>query len=160
VVLSSTGWSGPILVPVLALSFSPALVVYNGLLYVFHQGGPGGGVNGDGQLHYAVFDGTNWSADIPLNIAMSYTPSAVAWADGISVFHHGPNYDGTLSYVFSPRWPTLGRRYTSSGPSSGALTRLCRLLILSAQNPAELRHDHGQLRRAISTHRVAHSTSI
>jgi hypothetical protein len=101
-VLSDTGWSGPILVPVLALSRSPAPVVYNGLLYVFHQGGPGGLGDGDGQLHYAVFNGTNWSADIPLDIGMSFTPSAVAWARGISVFHHGPNHDGTLSYVFSP----------------------------------------------------------
>jgi len=101
-------WGGDTLVPVLALSAEPSAVVYNGLLYVFHQGGPGGfgvgvpGYGGDGQLHYAVFDGTNWSADIPLNIAMSHSPSAVAWAGGIAVFHQGPNSDGQLYYTFSP----------------------------------------------------------
>ena len=69
------------------------------LLYVFHQAG---GDGADGQLRYAVFDGTSWSADIPLNIAMSHSPSAVAWAGGIAVFHQGPNSDGQLYYTFSP----------------------------------------------------------
>jgi hypothetical protein len=102
VVGSGTGWSLPTLVPVLALSYRPSAVAYNGLLYLFHQGGAPGGTSGDGQLRYTVFDGTNWSADIPLNIAMSHAPSAVAWAGGISVFHQGPNFDGQLYYTFSP----------------------------------------------------------
>src|SRR6516164_5669485 len=68
------------------------------LLYVFHQAG---GDGADGQLRYAVFDGTSWSADIPLNIAMSESPAAVPWAGGITVFHQGSNYDGQLLYTFS-----------------------------------------------------------
>ena len=66
------------------------------LLYVFHMGG-----EVDGQLRYAVFDGKSWSADIPLNIAMSGSPSAVVWAGGITVFHQG-NGDGHLWYTYSP----------------------------------------------------------
>ena len=75
------------------------------LLYVFHQAG---GDGADGQLRYAVFDGTSWSADIPLNIAMSESPAAVPWAGGITVFHQGSNYDGQLYYTFSPDGATWG----------------------------------------------------
>jgi hypothetical protein len=79
------------------MSESPSAVVYNGLLYVFHQG------SGDnGQLWYSAFDGANWAED-PLvqNVNMAGSPAAVAWAAGITVFHQG-NGDGQLSYTYSP----------------------------------------------------------
>jgi lysophospholipase L1-like esterase len=57
---------------------------------------------GDGHLGYSVFDGTNWSADIALNIAMSQSPGAVPWAGGITVFHQGGGDNGQLWYTFSP----------------------------------------------------------
>jgi chitinase len=67
-------------------------------LYVFHQGG-----GNDGQLRFTVFDGTNfdWSADVEFQgIAMSASPSAVRWKDGITVFHQGANNDGQLWYTY------------------------------------------------------------
>jgi hypothetical protein len=57
------------------MSESPSAVVYNGLLYVFHQGS-----NEDGQLWYSVFDGTNWGEDTQIQpLGMSGSPAAVAW---------------------------------------------------------------------------------
>jgi hypothetical protein len=67
-------------------------------LYVFHQG-----ERENGQLWYSVFDGTNWSGDNYLpNIGISQSPSAVAWAGGITVFHQGANENGQLWYTYSP----------------------------------------------------------
>jgi hypothetical protein len=67
-------------------------------LYVFHQG-----EGENGQLWYSVFDGTNWSGDRYLpNIGMSQSPSAVAWAGGITVFHQGFADNGSLWYTYSP----------------------------------------------------------
>jgi hypothetical protein len=55
---------------------------------------------GDGHLWYSVFDGTNWSADRQIQpLGISGSPSAVAWAGGITVFHQGDN--GTLWYSYS-----------------------------------------------------------
>jgi hypothetical protein len=62
---------------------------------------PGTQGSGDGQLWYSVFDGTNRSADRqiqPLGIAGS--PSTVAWAGGITVFHEGANNNGQLWYSY------------------------------------------------------------
>jgi hypothetical protein len=54
-------------------------------LYVFHQG-----FDGNGQLWYSVFDGTNWGEDTQIQpLGMSGSPAAVAWAGGITVFHQG-----------------------------------------------------------------------
>jgi hypothetical protein len=98
---STTGggfWDPDKLVPVLALTDSPSAVVYNGLLYVFHQGG-----GNEGRLRYTVFNGTNWSADIPIqNVNMSGSPSAVVWDGGITVFHQGYADNGQLWYTYSP----------------------------------------------------------
>jgi hypothetical protein len=67
-------------------------------LYVFHQG-----ESENGQLWYSVFDGANWSGDKYLpNIGVSQSPSAVAWAGGITVFHQGANDNGQLWYTYSP----------------------------------------------------------
>ena len=67
-------------------------------LYVFHQG-----EGENGQLWYSVFDGTNWSGDRYLpHIGMSQSPSAVAWAGGITVFHQGFVDNGSLWYTYSP----------------------------------------------------------
>ena len=104
-------------VPNLALTDSPSAVVYNGLLYVFHQGG-------GNEERYLVFDGTNWGGDtlIP-NVDMSGSPSAVLWAGGISVFHQGNGDDQSLwySYFDGTNWygdtlvPNLG---LSGSPST------------------------------------------
>jgi hypothetical protein len=54
-------------------------------LYVFHQG-----EENDGQLWYSSNDNINWTTDAQVqNVSMSESPSAVLWADGISVFHQG-----------------------------------------------------------------------
>jgi len=67
-------------------------------LYVFHQG-----FGYDQQLWYMIFDGTNWAPDTQVpNLGMTESPSAVAWAGGITVFHQGQMNDGQLWYTYSP----------------------------------------------------------
>jgi hypothetical protein len=79
------------------MSFSPATVVFNNKLYVFH-----GGYGENGQLWYTVADGTSWSQDNQIlatryypdyagnNGPMSLSPSAVVWNNVIYVFfQHG-----------------------------------------------------------------------
>jgi hypothetical protein len=65
-------WDRDTLVPNVNMSGSPSAVVYNGLLYVFYQGGSGYA----GQLWYAVYDGTNWGQNIVHHVGMSGSPSA------------------------------------------------------------------------------------
>jgi hypothetical protein len=85
----------------LGISGSPSAVVYNDLLYVFHQG-----ANANGQLWYSYYDGTTWSQDKQIQgVGMSGSPSAVVWRGGISVFHQGGqglNFSGDLWYTYSP----------------------------------------------------------
>ena len=82
----------------LGISGSPSAVVYNDLLYVFHQG-----ANANGSLWYSQFNGDFWTPDTPIRYAnMSASPSAVLWEGGISVFFQGGGDDGILWYVYSP----------------------------------------------------------
>jgi hypothetical protein len=63
-------------------------------LYVFHQG-----ANNDGQLWYSYNDYINWQEDIQVqNLAMSGSPSAVAYNGNLYVFHQGPGDNGQLWY--------------------------------------------------------------
>jgi hypothetical protein len=67
------------------------------------------GSNEDGQLWYTYFDGTNWAPDTPVsNLGMSSSPSAVAWAGGMTVFHQGFDLDEQLwySYFNGTNWGT------------------------------------------------------
>ena len=111
-----TNWYGNTLVPNLGISGSPSTVVYNGLLYVLHQG-----PNNDGQLWYSSNDGTNWTADTP------------------------GEREQRIALVLVFRGRKLVPRYAGSEPRHVGLTKLCSSVILPAQNPAELRSDHGQL---------------
>ena len=67
-------------------------------------------VSGDGQLWYSVFDGTYWAPDGQIQpLGMSDSPSALAWAGGINVFHQGIDNNGQLWYTYSPdgtQWGT------------------------------------------------------
>jgi hypothetical protein len=67
-------------------------------LYVFHQR-----EENDGQLWYSSNDNINWTTDTQVqNVGMSESPSAVLWADGISVFHQGgENNAGSLCTTIS-----------------------------------------------------------
>ena len=81
----------------LGMSESPSAVVYNNLLYVFHQG-----QSENGQLWYTYYDGANWSLDTPIQgVGMSGSPSAVLWQGGICVLHQGHEY-ADLWYTYSP----------------------------------------------------------
>ena len=81
----------------LGISESPSAVVYNGNLYVFHQG-----FGDNGQLWYSVFDGSNWAPDtLVQNVNMSGSPSAVLWAGGITVFHQVSDSNEQLWYTYS-----------------------------------------------------------
>jgi Alginate lyase len=64
------------------------------ILYVFHQG-----ANNDGQLWYSSNDDINWQEDIQVqNLAMSGSPSAVAYNGNLYVFHQGSGDNGQLWY--------------------------------------------------------------
>ena len=91
-----TNWGGDTLVQNLGMSGSPSAVVYNGLLYVFHQGS-----GNDGQLWYSFSMAQTGRADTQVqNLGMSGSPSAVLWAGGISVFHQGGGNNGQLWYSY------------------------------------------------------------
>jgi hypothetical protein len=97
----------------LGMSGSPSAVVYNGLLYVFHQG-----YGDNGQLWYTYYDGANWSPDTPIQgVSMSGSPSAVPWLGGITVFHQGYGNDGQLWYTYSPD----GKQWGGDTPWGGAI---------------------------------------
>jgi hypothetical protein len=74
-------------------------------LYVFHQGG-----GNNGQLWYTVFDDKNQGADalihnLRIADANAASPSAVAWAGGISVFYQG----AVTTDSFGTRFPPMGQ---------------------------------------------------
>ena len=101
------------------MSASPSAVVFNGLLYVFHQG-----EGNDGQLWYNSYDGQNFAGDTQVpNLGMSASPSAVVFNGLLYVFHQGEGNDGQLWYTSfdGEKWagdrqvPNLGM---SEGPSA------------------------------------------
>ena len=75
------------------MSFSPATVVFNNKLYVFHPGS-----HESAELWYTVADGGSWSQDHQILASvnpkgwegttgpMSLSPSAVVWNNVIYVF--------------------------------------------------------------------------
>jgi lysophospholipase L1-like esterase len=65
----------------------------------------------DGQLWYSVFNGTNWAPDAQIQpLGMSASPSAIAWAGGITVFHLGfGDNNGRLWYTYSPDGTNWGQ---------------------------------------------------
>jgi hypothetical protein len=68
--------------------------VFNGMIYVFHQGG-----SENGQLWYSVFDGKSWEKDVQVpNTGMSGQPGAIVFGDTLSVFHQGWGNNGQLWY--------------------------------------------------------------
>ncbi len=92
-------WSEDKKIPHVGISYSPALVVYNGKLYLFHQGA-GPGSDGAGSLWYMVFDGKTWSEDkkIP-HVGISYSPALAVYNGKLYLAHQGagPGSDGAGS---------------------------------------------------------------
>jgi hypothetical protein len=84
-------------------------------LYVFHQG-----IGGDGiHLWYSVFDGISWAPDTLVldgALDLSDPPSAVAWADGISVLHQGWNRQGRPPGPGGQLWYTYSLDGTNWAP--------------------------------------------
>ncbi|NES78977.1 MULTISPECIES: hypothetical protein [Okeania] len=72
----------------------PTAVVYNGKVYVFHQG------RGDsGWLWYNVFNGSEWAGDTKVGkTGITSSPSVVVYNDQIYVFHQGRGDSGWLWY--------------------------------------------------------------
>jgi hypothetical protein len=96
-------------------SESPSATVWNGNLYVFHQGladDGQGDLSANGELWFTSFDGTNWEPDTQLpNVGMSGSPSAVTWTSfgvpnwppALWVFHQGGYQNGELYYsIYDP----------------------------------------------------------
>ena len=73
-VFDGTNW-GQNIVHNVGTSASPSAVVYNGVLFIFHQG-----TNNNGQLWYTAFDGTNWGEDTYLRNLGNLEPPATLLA--------------------------------------------------------------------------------
>jgi hypothetical protein len=80
-------------VPNTGISSSPALTVFGGKLYLFHQG-----KSDSGGLWYNAFDGGSWAGDKSVdNVGISASPSAVVGDDGrLYVIHQGNLNTGQL----------------------------------------------------------------
>ena len=90
------------------MSESPSAVVYDGNLFVFHQGS-----GEDGQLCYSTYvPGTGWQPDAQVTVVgMSESPSAVVWNGDLHVFHQGSGEDGQLwfTYFDGTNWHPISR---------------------------------------------------
>jgi hypothetical protein len=82
------------------MSFSPATVVFNNKLYVFHPGS-----HESGELWYTVADGTSWTPDqmiisggnlFNVENGISLSPSAVVWNNVIYVFFQNGHGGGGI----------------------------------------------------------------
>ena len=88
-------------VPNVGMSFSPATVVFNNKLYVFHPGS-----HETAELWYTVADGTSWSQDQMIISGANSTglpspgicqsPSAVVWNNVLYVFFQNGTGGGGL----------------------------------------------------------------
>ncbi|MDI1484338.1 hypothetical protein [Polyangium sp. y55x31] len=87
------------------LTASPAPVVFDKTLYVFHQS-----AGNSGKLLYTTTDGATWTDDQEIrNVGMSASPSAVVFNGKLYVFHQGSGNSGALWYITSPN----GRDWTN-----------------------------------------------
>jgi hypothetical protein len=83
-------------VPSVGLTDSPALAMFNGLLYCAHQGS-----GNDGQLWYTTtLDGKNWTKDqqVP-GVGMSVSPALLEVGRSLCCFHQGSGNSGQLWYT-------------------------------------------------------------
>ncbi|MBA3993456.1 MAG: hypothetical protein C0469_08005 [Cyanobacteria bacterium DS2.3.42] len=103
---------------------APCVVTYNGLLYCFHLSG----YTTDTNIYYCTFDGTKWSADLPVlppgYLASSTRQTAVVWNGVLYLFYVDANgsdvYYLTLQNgVWSPR--TAAGFASSDGVALGSI---------------------------------------
>ncbi len=120
-----TKWSGDTNVPFVWLNASPAIAVYNGMLYLAHQG-----AGSNGPLWFMTFDGNEWSTDTVIpGVTMAGSPSMAVYDEKLYVAYNnsgasdtgGPiwvvTFDGknwSKPFSFSPRGLTT---YPGSSPS-------------------------------------------
>lgn len=123
---SGTGWStSPITIPNANPAAGASAVVFNGLLYVFYQGGASSGTCSSPGLWYNVFNGASWSdpvqvpsvlmanssstcsptttinvpiANIPIPAQYASAPSAIVYNTQLYVFYQGAS-GGQLWYT-------------------------------------------------------------
>ncbi len=87
-------WTNDCLVPnshdAIGLSGSPAAAVFQGKIYLFHEGR-----NNDGRIWYSTFDGSNWSQDRALAGGTYYgirnSPSVAVFNNRLYVVYHDHN---------------------------------------------------------------------
>jgi hypothetical protein len=112
-------WRGDAKVPNTGLSAEPSAVVFNGKIYVFHQG-----QGDDGWLWMNVFDGKTWVGDAKVpNTGMTGSPGAVVFNGKIYVFHRGQGrgevwlwlnvFDGS-TWAGDQQVPNTGMSFTPS----------------------------------------------
>lgn len=76
------------------MSCSPSPALYQGTLYVFHQG-----KEADGWLWCSQYVNGSWQADTKLSkVGMSESPAAVIYEEQLYVFHQGREKNGRLWY--------------------------------------------------------------
>ena len=98
---SLVSWETVTVQSVGGMAASPAAIVWNNYLHVFHQGGHANDLinPGTGTLWYSYFDGANWQPDTQvLNVGMSESPAPVVYNGDLYVFHQGGYENGELWY--------------------------------------------------------------
>ncbi|EFA85775.1 hypothetical protein PPL_01005 [Heterostelium album PN500] len=83
-------------------TFSPAAIVFNSIIYGFHNGSP----NSSGDLNYVKVTGNSVTQDNPIHglpeWKSSNSPSATVFNNLMYLAYHGPNNNGKLLLASSP----------------------------------------------------------
>ncbi len=97
-------WTDDRLIPdgdnAIGTSGSPAAVVFNNKIYLFHQGR-----GNDGLIWFSTFDGYNWSDDRRFPMGTYYglkdSPAAAVFNNKIYVVYHDPNDELRVGTMYS-----------------------------------------------------------
>lgn len=82
--LNDSTWSKDWKVENVGITCSPSVILFMGILYIFHNG------YGGNELWYLTYDGRNSSQDTKvLNVGIASSPAAVVYENRIYVFHRG-----------------------------------------------------------------------
>ncbi|HVZ37761.1 MAG TPA: hypothetical protein VHI13_00645 [Candidatus Kapabacteria bacterium] len=124
---NGSAWSAQARVSDFGISSSPALCVYNGLLYMAWRGA------GDGadKIYYASFNGTSWSGQARVSdFSISGSPALAIFDDRLYMAWRGAggsnhkifyaSFDGTS---WSPQSPNGGMFYIENSPALCAYNR-------------------------------------
>lgn len=91
-ILEGSNWVGQAQVPVTNTSLTPSAIVFNNLIYCFHQGN-----TNNGQLWYNIFNGTSWQGDKQITASTLVSGVSACLFNG-SIYCFYSNSAGALCY--------------------------------------------------------------